>query len=358
MTHPLLYESEICMSRKEESRLNKKKPGGKLSDADPISSVQDKAGAKEVKRSRRQRFMIVGIVIIVILAILAIPFYQHYIAPFNRTIITADNLQISMRYFLERTQLAGSDPLTMLESLTNELVIKIMAPQYGIQVTDTDIEKELRDMASGGTGNVSDVEFNEWYRQMLNDNKASDSQFREIVGISLLSSRLQEYLAERVPTVAEQVHLHMIVVQEYEEAQNAVARLEAGEDFATVAREVSIDTTSKDNGGDLGWVPPAISVYEEQIAALEINETSPIMPYYSQTTTTATSTEPDVCYIFMVSEKDSSRPLTEEHRQILQARALELWLVAEIPNHNITYNFNSEIYAWLNWQLEKSSGEQ
>jgi hypothetical protein len=358
MAHHLLNESEICMSRKELSRFNKKKTGRELSNSDPISGLQHKPDAKEVKRNRRQRFIIVGVVIIVILGILAISFYQHYISPFNRTIITAENLQISMRYFLERTRLAGSDPLTMLESLTNELVIKIMAPQYGIEVTDSDIEKELRNMASGGTGNISDVEFNEWYRQVLNDNEASDSQYREIVGIRLLTSRLQEYLAERVPTVAEQVHLHVVVVQGYKEAQDVVARLDAGEDFATVAQELSIDTISKDNGGDLGWLPPAISIYEEQIAALEINEISPIIPYYSQSSTTTNSTEPDLCYIFMVSEKDNSRPLTEEHRQILQAQALERWLVTEIPKHNITYNFNSEIYAWLIGQLEKSNGEQ
>jgi parvulin-like peptidyl-prolyl isomerase len=315
--------------------------------------MQKKTETKEAKRSRRQRFIIVGVVVIVIFGILSITFYQNYIAPFNRTIITVDNLQISMRYFLDRTRLAGSGPLTMLETLTNELVMKIMAPKYGIQVTDADIENELRNMASGGTGNISDVEFNEWYRQVLNDNKASDSQYREIVGVNLLSRRLQEYLAERVPTATEQVHLHVIIVQSSEKAQNVVTRLKAGEDFTTLAREVSIETASKDDGGDLGWLPPAISNYAEQITALEINEISPIIPYYNQISMPTSLTEPDAYYIFMVSEKDSSRPLTEEHRKTLQTWALDLWLVEEIPHHNITYNFNSEIYAWLNKQLEK-----
>jgi hypothetical protein len=355
MAHLLLYESEIEVSSKEQSRPNKKKTGKKLSGSAPVSSSRHEPGSKEVKRSRRQIFIIIGIVVVVILGILAPLYYLNYVKPFNRTIITVDDVQLSMRYFLERTRLADSDPLTMLESLTNELVIKIVAPQYGIQVTDGDIDQELRNMASDGTGDISDVEFKEWYRQLLNDNKVSDSQYREMVYINLLTSRLHVYLAERVPTVAEQVHLHVIVVWTYEEAQTVVDRLEVGEDFATVAQEVSIDTESKDKGGDLGWIPPAIFIYEDQIAALEVNEISAIIPYYSQTDTTTTSTEPDMCYIFMVSEKDSARQLTEEHRQILQARALELWLAEEIPNHAITYNFNSEIYTWLNWQLQKSS---
>jgi parvulin-like peptidyl-prolyl isomerase len=337
-----LYESEIEVSRKKQSRSNKKKTGKSL-------------GEPVLRSTRRRIFIIIGIVVVVILGIFAPFYYINYVKPFNRTIITVDNIQISMRYFLERTRLADADPLSMLESLTNELVIQIMAPQYGIQVTSADIDNYIRSMASGGTGNISDIEFEEWYRQLLNDNNVSDSQYREIVGISLLASRLQAYLAEGIPTVAEQVHLHMIVVLTYEEAQAVETRLEAGEDFATVAREVSIDSGVEENGGDQGWLSPVIlSDYQSLIEALDIGEVSAIIPYYSQASSSSSST-PSAYYIFMVSEKDSARQLTEEHRQILQARALELWLKEEIPNHAVTYNFSSEIYAWINWQLEKDS---
>lgn len=39
-----------------------------------------------------------------------------------------------------------------------------------------------------------------------------------------------------------------------EKAEQALSRLRAGEDFAVVAREVSEDIASRENGGDLGWV--------------------------------------------------------------------------------------------------------
>ncbi len=358
-----------CKKAKYECREGKsprpnKENCRKLRDLDTMSSMQKKTETIEAKRSRRRRFIAVGVVIIVIFGILTVTFYQNYISPFNRTIITADNLQISMRYFLDRTRLAGSDPLTMLETLTNELVMRITAPKYGIQVTDADIENELRNMASGGTGNVSDVEFNEWYRQVLNDNKASDSQYREIVGINLLSRRLQEYLAERVPTAMEQVHLHVIAVQSFEEAQDVLVRLEAGEDFATLAREVSIETASKDGGGDLGWLPPAISNYAEQIAALDVNEVSDPLPYYSQTSSSPSGTlTPSYYYIFIVSEKDSARELSEENLAVLKSLALELWLREEVPKHEVRYyglyggGFDSKTSTWINRQLQKSSGQ-
>jgi parvulin-like peptidyl-prolyl isomerase len=299
-------------------------------------------------------FIIIGIVVVVIAGIFVPFYYMNYIAPFNRTIISVDGVKISTGEFLDRARFEGSDPLTMLEELTNELVIDIMAPQYGIQVTDDDIDSYLRNLASGGTGDISEVEFKEWYRQQLNNNDVSDSLYREVLYITLLTGRLHVYLAERVPTVADQVHLHVIAVLTYEDAQTVVERLEAGEDFATVAQEMSVDTESKENGGDVGWVPPEIYIYREQIKALEINEISAIIPYYSQTSTTTTSTEPDVYYIFMVSEKDSARELDGDNLAMLQAMALDSWLATEVLKHEITYNFNSEIYAWLNWQLEKN----
>ena len=44
-----------------------------------------------------------------------------------------------------------------------------------------------------------------------------------------------------------------LLVGSPDEANAALARLEAGEDFAAVAREVSLDPGSSESGGDLGW---------------------------------------------------------------------------------------------------------
>jgi peptidyl-prolyl cis-trans isomerase C len=62
---------------------------------------------------------------------------------------------------------------------------------------------------------------------------------------------------------------HILVATE-EEAAAVTARLEAGEDFGAVATEVSTDTGSGANGGDLGWFGMGMMVkpFEDAVVAM------------------------------------------------------------------------------------------
>lgn len=61
--------------------------------------------------------------------------------------------------------------------------------------------------------------------------------------------------------------------------EQALKRVEAGEDFAAVAQEVSEDTGSKDNGGDLGYISKGqvTQSFEDAAFALNKGETSDIV---------------------------------------------------------------------------------
>ena len=68
---------------------------------------------------------------------------------------------------------------------------------------------------------------------------------------------------------------HILVASE-EEANAVTERLNAGEDFAAVAQEVSTDTGSGAQGGELGWFGPGMMVpeFEQAITGLEIGQVS------------------------------------------------------------------------------------
>ena len=63
-------------------------------------------------------------------------------------------------------------------------------------------------------------------------------------------------VAQEVETEAEQVLLAHILVGEEAQGRHVLDRLDAGEDFQDVAREVSMDPSTKDKGGEVGWITP------------------------------------------------------------------------------------------------------
>jgi parvulin-like peptidyl-prolyl isomerase len=241
--------------------------------------------------------------------------------------------------------------MDMLMRLTNEQLIKIAAPEYVGEVTPADIDQALRGIAGGESETISESEFKEWYRQLLNQVDLSDSEYKEIIATGLLRARLHEYLAARMPTVAEQIHLHVIILEAYEDAEKIRARWEAGEDFADLAREISLDEVSGEKGGDLGWLPRGVlasSWFDEVAFSLTVGDVSEPLSYMSDP-----ETEEIFYYLLMVSEKAEAREIDEESLRILRDQVLDAWLLAEIKFHEVEWDYNSEINAWIHWQLSK-----
>jgi len=95
-----------------------------------------------------------------------------------------------------------------------------------------------------------------------------------------------------------------------------LARLEAGEDFASLAKELSTDEATKEDGGDLGWFPRGVMVpeFEEAAFALQPGEISDIV----QTSFGY--------HIILVEERDPDRELEPYALEQRQASALNDWL--------------------------------
>ena len=85
--------------------------------------------------------------------------------------------------------------------------------------------------------------------------------------------------AEMLPST-EYNAAHILVATE-EEAIGLIARIEGGEDFAALAKELSLDTGSGSAGGELGWFGVGMMVpeFEQAVIALsESGETGAISP--------------------------------------------------------------------------------
>ena len=189
----------------------------------------------------------------------------------------------------------------VINNMIEDTLIRQEAKKLSITVSEADIDAYIQDMfgyspeGSSASAPVLDPNsgalaptptvytesaFQEDYQTLLDNYQQyiglSEDQFRDIIADLVLRDKVFEEITKDVPNEEEQVWARHILVETEAEAQDVLARLESGEDFAALAQEVSIDSGTADNGGDLGWFGRGRMVpeFEDAAFALEPGEIS------------------------------------------------------------------------------------
>lgn len=323
----------------------------------PRTSPRSNAlAAKARDASGRTRNLVIAALVVLAVGVTAgIAIYRDQVRPFRVTVLMVDDARIEMGYLLKRALMSGQAPLAVLQTLTFEEIIKRVAPTppYNIRITDQDIDRALRETARGEGAAITEGELAEWLRQRLNESRLSEAEFRDLTRTSLLRLRLSAYLGERVPTVGEQVRLHAIARGTVDEAAAVKARLDAGEDFFQLARQLNQDRTLRANAGDLGWhLRGALAPNLARIAFddLEIGEPSDPLGLGERHFA-----------ILMATERAAAREIEADALAVIKARALEDWLAVEFERHRVEYHgfengYDSMTDAWVKKQLEQMRG--
>lgn len=120
------------------------------------------------------------------------------------------------------------------------------------------------------TQKLYDKDYREFIRN-LNKVGVPEADVLRILRGAILRTKVMEAITIDLPNEEEQVWARHILVASLDEADAIVERLNAGEDFATLAQELSTDQGTKMNGGDLNWFGRGRMVpeFEEASFALE-----------------------------------------------------------------------------------------
>lgn len=202
------------------------------------------------KQKRRQRIILfsgiftVLVVVVLVITGLYTQWYLPEIKPLGKTVIEVNGTEFKMDYYI--------DALKFQSGGQSEYM------QFFLDIVLDNIEQgELIGQAALALGfSVSDGEI----KQYIEDNELPDNQaVRDLVETQLLVPKLtQEYFEPQVPAETEQRHVMAIFLESQAQAQEIMARLEGGEDFAQLAGELSLDTLTKEGEGDLGWRPEGV----------------------------------------------------------------------------------------------------
>lgn len=213
----------------------------------PQREVTKRQLSRWQKQKRSQR-IILGSGILIIVAVLAIVgggWYINQYKPLHQTVIRVNETKFDMNYYIKMLRYyGGGQSIQDIYALADEVVgvigrnelIRQGAMELGVSISNKEVDEELKS-----------------YDPPLS------KDYRDVVRVSMLVNKLRdEYFDQKVPMFAEQRHILAMFLESGSQANEVRARLEAGEDLAELAGELSLDAVCKAKEGDLGWRPEGI----------------------------------------------------------------------------------------------------
>ncbi|MBE0417079.1 MAG: peptidylprolyl isomerase [Coriobacteriia bacterium] len=180
----------------------------------------------------------------------------------------------------------------LLDNMINNVLIRQAAAERGITVSDEEIEAQIDDLKGGFP---SEDDFNtalseanltlDDLKQQLRDQLATQRLMEELVGDEeVTEEEIADYYSQNGSQFEEQAAVkasHILFdPDDKATAEQVLAEIKAGGDFAELAKTNSKDPGSAAQGGDLGWSDPArpfVTEFQTALDSLEVGEISDLI---------------------------------------------------------------------------------
>jgi hypothetical protein len=145
----------------------------------------------------------------------------------------------------------------VIDRLTDDQLIQRDIQQFEAQhvkfsfaVKDSEVQSRLRAFKGA-------FPRGETYQQFLSSNNMSENDVLDGIRIDMRRDLMTTYLTSLLVSPAPQVHIRKLQLDTQKNAAKWLATLKAKNtdaEWSTLAKQVSLDATSKDVGGDSGWI--------------------------------------------------------------------------------------------------------
>lgn len=230
---------------------------------------------------------------------------DRIVASVDNYVILWSELNYRLRFEMEARNLTVYSPpdsiealrLRVLEDMVDEQVLILKAQKDSVQVDPTEIEEMLGQQFRMARSNMSDSEFGDMLERVGLTERQLKQRYRKEIRHRLLYRQMRsivsfrqhithreveafrQTLGDTLPLQISLSHIRAkirpsddVLAERRVRAEEIEIRLQDGEDFADLAREVSEDPGSASNGGDLGCFGAGTLVPEFEEVAFELKQ--------------------------------------------------------------------------------------
>ncbi len=141
-----------------------------------------------------------------------------------------------------------------LRDLIDQEVVRQMAEEYGIKLSDKAVERELTIYKAMYSSPGNEPKSEEKWKQQIKYSLLLEELLTKDVQVSDEDMKAFYEQNKSLFDIPASYHLSQIIVETKQEAESAAKELKDGSSFAALAMERSIDEFSANEGGDIGFV--------------------------------------------------------------------------------------------------------
>ena len=190
--------------------------------------------AKDPKKKLRNKFILFGILTIsfIFLIVLSTGYVIRYVIPQGKTVVQVGEIKYNradmlkmLRVKQKNSEMMGSqmknseEIFKALQNMIENEIMDQISPSLGIIIPPEQIDIYIRDVFMPSYNNEEspdpvqiEREFKEIFSNYLTSVGLSEEEYEKFTRWSMLREQMRQYIGETVPTVAEQVYLHRLMI--------------------------------------------------------------------------------------------------------------------------------------------------
>lgn len=218
--------------------------------SEPLHSNTSGEGSKP----NNKIWPIISLVLAVLLVVAL--FKSPFAKSSNEAVATVDGVEITKDMLYDELLKTGGE--SALNNLINQKMVDQAAKQKNVTVTQADIDERVKQMVEQyGSQEQLDQALQQYGMTMdnLKENLMVNLKVTKIINPEVTDKEVSETFEKYKEqfNTPEQVRTSEILVKTEDEAKAIIKELEGGKDFAELAKAKSLDTLTKENGGDTNF---------------------------------------------------------------------------------------------------------